>query len=196
MSAMSARPAAGTYVLIDAENIDWAVSHIVGRKPEQQDRVQFDKLVAFCEQRFVGPVRCMVALNVKGEIIPDSMLGFIKALRAAGCEVLPLYGRTDQKVVDIAIIKLLGAILERQSAGVALASHDGGDFASALRPLLDAGRQVSVLGFREYFSQKFRELSGLGLQMLDLELDAKVFARRLPRLNPIKIDDFDPAMFL
>ena len=54
MTAMPARAAAGTYVLIDAENIDWAVSHIVGRKPEQQDRVQFDKLVAYCEQKFTG----------------------------------------------------------------------------------------------------------------------------------------------
>ena len=124
------------------------------------------------------------------------MLGFIKALRSAGCEVAPLYGRADQKVVDLAILKLLGAIGERQ-ANVVLASHDGGDFAGALRPLLELeGRQVAVLGFREYFSQKFRELQGSGLQMVDLELDARVFARRLPRLFPIKIDEFDPAAFL
>jgi uncharacterized protein len=195
---MSATPprAAGTYVLIDAENIDWAVSHIVGRKPEAQDRVQFDKLVAFCESRFVPPVKCIVALNVKGEVVPDSMLGFIKALRSAGCDVAPLYGRPDQKVVDIAILKLLAAIAERQSH-VVLASHDGSDFAAALRPLLDtAGRQVAVLGFREYFSQKFRELQGLGLQMVDLEFDAQVFGRRLPRLFPIQIDQFDANAFM
>ena len=195
MSALAARTT-GTYVLIDAENIDWAVSHIIGRKPEPQDRVQFDKLVAFCDERFPGPVKCIVALNVRGDSIPDSMLGFIKALRSAGCEVAPLYGRADQKVVDLAILKLLGAIGERQ-ANVVLASHDGGDFAGALRPLLEQeGRQVAVLGFREYFSQKFRELQVNGLQMVDLELDAKVFARRLPRLFPIKIDEFDPAAFL
>jgi uncharacterized protein len=183
-------------VLIDAENIDWAVSHIVGRKPEPLDRVQFDKLVAFCESRFTLPVKCIVALNVKGDVVPDSMLGFIKALRAASCDVVPLYGRSDQKVVDLAILKLLAAIAERPS-NVVLASHDGGDFASALRPLLDTpGRQVAVLGFREYFSQRFRELQGLGLQMLDLELDAQVFARRLPRLFPIKIDEFDATAFL
>jgi putative heme uptake system protein len=185
-----------TYVLVDAENIDWAVSHIIGRKPEPQDRVQFDKLVEFCEQRFTGPVKCIVALNVRSDQIPDSMLGFIKALRSAGCDVAPLYGRTDQKVVDLAILKLLAAIGERQ-ANVVLASHDGGDFAQALRPLLETeGRQVAVLGFREYFSQKFRELLPNGLQMVDLELDAKVFARRLPRLFPIKIDEFDPNAFL
>ena len=185
-----------TYVLIDAENIDWAVSHIIGRKPEPQDRVQFDKLVAFCEERFTGPVKCIVALNVRGDQIPDSMLGFIKALRSAGCEVAPLYGRADQKVVDLAILKLLAAIGER-TGNVVLASHDGGDFAGALRPLLEGGnRQVAVLGFREYFSQKFRELQPNGLQMVDLELDAHVFSKRLPRLFPIKIDEFDASSFL
>ena len=196
MSAMAAAKPA-TYVLVDAENIDWAVSHIIGRKPEPQDRVQFDKLVTFCEERFTGPVKCIVALNVRGDQIPDSMLGFIKALRSAGCDVAPLYGRADQKVVDLAILKLLAAIGERQ-ANVVLASHDGGDFAGALRPLLESGggRQVAVLGFREYFSQKFRELIPNGLQMVDLELDAHVFSRRLPRLFPIKIDEFDAAAFL
>ena len=185
-----------TYVLIDAENIDWAVSHIIGRKPEPQDRVQFDKLVQFCEERFTGPVKCIVALNVRGDQIPDSMLGFIKALRSAGCEVAPLYGRADQKVVDLAILKLLAAIGGLQ-ANVVLASHDGGDFAGALRPLLEGGiRQVAVLGFREYFSQKFRELQPNGLQMVDLELDAHVFSKRLPRLFPIKIDEFDASSFL
>jgi putative heme uptake system protein len=196
MSALAAGRI-NTYVLVDAENIDWAVSHIIGRKPEPQDRVQFDKLVEFCAQRFTEPVKCIVALNVRGDTIPDSMLGFIKALRTAGCEVAPLYGRQDQKVVDLAILKLLAAIGERPGASVVLASHDGGDFASALRPLLDAGgRQVAVLGFREYFSQKFRELQPNGLQMVDLELDAHVFSKRLPRLFPIKIDEFDAAAFL
>src|SRR4028119_1437917 len=53
----SARPPAASYVLIDAENVDWAVSNVVGRKPEPQDRVQFDRLVAFCERHFPTPDR-------------------------------------------------------------------------------------------------------------------------------------------
>jgi len=191
------RPAAATYVLIDAENIDWAVSNVVGRKPEPQDRVQFDRLVAFCESRFANPVRCIVVLNARGEQLPDMMIGFVRALKTAGCEVVLLHGRPEQKVVDIGILKLLEAIrTSRPGASVALASHDGSDFAAALRPLLEEKRKVTLLGLREYVSQRFREFIPAGLEILDLEMDAKVFQRPLPRLLPIRVDEFDAASYL
>ncbi|MBM7119413.1 NYN domain-containing protein [Archangium primigenium] len=188
---------ASTYVLIDAENIDWAVSNVVGRKPEPQDRVQFDRLVAFCESRFPTPARCIVVLNARGEQLPDVMIGFVRALKTAGCEVVLLHGRPEQKVVDIGILKLLEAIrTTKPGAHVVLASHDGSDFAAALRPLLDEKRKVTLLGLREYVSQRFREFVPAGLEILDLEMDAKVFQRPLPRLLPIRVDDFDAAGFL
>ena len=193
----SARPAAASYVLIDAENVDWAVSNIVGRKPEPQDRVQFDRLVAFCESYFPTPVRCVVVLNARGEQLPDVMLGFVRALKTAGCEVALLYGRPDQKVVDLGILKLLENIrTQRPQAAVGLASHDGADFAEALKPLLEEKRQVAVLGPREYVSQKFRELTPMGLKVVDLELNARVFQRPLPRLLPVNVDEFDPSLFV
>ncbi len=191
------RPAAASYVLIDAENIDWAVSNVVGRKPEPQDRVQFDRLVAFCEGRFPNPVRCIVVLNARGEQLPDMMIGFVRALKTAGCEVALLHGRPEQKVVDMGILKLLEAIRQqRPGAAVVLASHDGSDFAAALRPLLEEKRKVTLLGLREYVSQRFREFVPAGLEILDLEMDAKVFQRPLPRLLPIRVDEFDPSPFL
>ena len=198
-SSPSASPSAppASYVIIDAENIDWAVSNVVGRKPEPQDRVQFDRLVAFCEGHFPAPVRCLVVLNARGEQLPDVMLGFVRALKTAGCEVVLLHGRPDQKVVDLGILKLLEAIRTgRPGASVALASHDGADFAAALRPLLEEGRKVTILGLREYVSQRFRELVPQGLDILDLELNAKVFQRPLPRLLPIRVDEFDASLFL
>ncbi|HSP81676.1 MAG TPA: NYN domain-containing protein [Myxococcaceae bacterium] len=193
----STPPRAASYVLIDAENVDWAVSNVLGRKPESQDRVQFDRLVTFCERHFPTPVRCVVVLNARGEQLPDVMIGFVRALKTAGCEVALLYGRPDQKVVDLGILKLLEAI-RRQSPGaaVALASHDGADFADALRPLLEEKRQVAILGLREYVSQRFRELVPSGLEILDLEMDARVFQRPLPRLLPVRVDEFDPSLFL
>ena len=191
------RPNAATYVLIDAENIDWAVSNVVGRKPEPQDRVQFDRLVAFCENRFPNPVRCIVVLNARGEQLPDMMIGFVRALKTAGCEVVLLHGRPEQKVVDLGILKLLEAIRQqRPGTAVALASHDGSDFAAALRPLLEEKRKVTVLGLREYVSQRFREFVPAGLEILDLEMDAKVFQRPLPRLLPIRVDEFDAVAYL
>ncbi|MFB1483818.1 NYN domain-containing protein [Corallococcus sp. RDP092CA] len=193
----SARPAAASYVLIDAENVDWAVSNIVGRKPEPQDRVQFDRLVSFCDTYFPKPVRCVVVLNARGEQLPDAMIGFVRALKSAGCEVALLHGRPDQKVVDLGILKLLENIrTQRPQAAVGLASHDGADFAEALKPLLEEQRQVAVLGLREYVSQKFRELTPLGLKVVDLELNARVFQRPLPRLLPVNVDEFDPTLFI
>ncbi|NOK05327.1 MULTISPECIES: NYN domain-containing protein [Myxococcus] len=194
---LSGRPPAASYVLIDAENIDWAVSNVVGRKPESQDRVQFDRLVSFCETNFPAPVRCVVVLNARGEQLPDVMIGFVRALKSAGCDVALLYGRPDQKVVDLGILKLLENIrTQRPGAAVVLASHDGADFADALKPMLEEKRQVAVLGLREYISQRFRELVPSGLKILDLELNAKVFNRPLPRMLPVNVDEFDPGLFL
>ncbi|AKQ63272.1 hypothetical protein A176_000184 [Myxococcus hansupus] len=194
---LSGRPPAASYVLIDAENIDWAVSNVVGRKPESQDRVQFDRLVSFCETNFPAPVRCVVVLNARGEQLPDVMIGFVRALKSAGCEVALLYGRPDQKVVDLGILKLLENIrTQRPGAAVVLASHDGADFADALKPMLEEKRQVAVLGLREYVSQRFRELVPSGLTILDLELNARVFNRPLPRMLPVNVDEFDPGLFL
>lgn len=193
----SGRTPAASYVLIDAENIDWAVSNVVGRKPESQDRVQFDRLVSFCESNFPAPVRCVVVLNARGEQLPDVMIGFVRALKSAGCEVALLYGRPEQKVVDLGILKLLENIrTQRPNAAVVLASHDGADFAEALKPMLAEKRQVAVLGLREYVSQRFRELVPSGLKILDLELNARVFQRPLPRMLPVNVDEFDPGMFL
>jgi uncharacterized protein len=193
----SVRPPAASYVLIDAENVDWAVSAVIGRKPESQDRVQFDRLVAFCESQFPGPVRCLVVLNARGEQLPDVMFGFVRALKSAGCEVVLLHGRPEQKVVDEGILKLLQAIrTQRPGAAVVLASHDGSDFADALRPLLEEKRQVAVLGLREHMSQRFRELVPSGLKILDLELNARAFLRPLPRVLPVHVDEFDPGLFL
>lgn len=173
------------------------MSNVVGRKPESQDRVQFDRLVSFCETNFPAPVRCVVVLNARGEQLPDVMIGFVRALKSAGCDVALLYGRPDQKVVDLGILKLLENIrTQRPGAAVVLASHDGADFADALKPMLEEKRQVAVLGLREYVSQRFRELVPSGLKILDLELNAKVFNRPLPRMLPVNVDEFDPGLFL
>jgi uncharacterized protein len=193
---MSPAPNAATYVLIDAENLDRTIGEILGRRPSPGERVNYQSLVSFCSERWAKPLRCLVCLNVRGEQIPEPMLGFVQALRAAKCDVVPLYGRTDQKVVDLAIVKLLNALKEHASANVILGSHDGEDFAAHVGALLGGTRSVAVLGFREFMSQKFRELQGQGLQILDLEYDARALAQRLPRLVPIKVDEFDPLAFL
>jgi uncharacterized protein len=193
---MSPAPAAATYVIIDAENLDRTIGEILGRRPSAGERVNYQSLVSFCSEKWPKPVKCLVCLNVRGEQVPEPMLGFVQALRASKCDVIPLYGRPDQKVVDLGIVKLLGALKDLPAANVVLGSHDGEDFAPHLVPLLGAQRSVAVLGFREFFSQKFRELVAQGLQLFDLEYDARALPARLPRLVPIAVDEFDPKAFL
>jgi hypothetical protein len=54
------------------------------------------------------------------EQLPDAMIGFVRALKTAGCDVALLYGRQDQKVVDLGILKLMEAIrTQRPKAAVA-----------------------------------------------------------------------------
>jgi uncharacterized protein len=193
---MSPVQPAATYVVIDAENLDRTIGEILGRRPSAGERVNYQNLVAFCSEKWPKPLKCLVCLNVRGEQVPEPMLGFVQALRASKCDVVPLYGRPDQKVVDIAIVKLLNAMKELPAANVVLGSHDGEDFAPHVAALLGGQRSVAVLGFREFFSQKFRELVPQGLQLYDLEYDARVLPARLPRLVPIPVDEFDPKAFL
>jgi putative heme uptake system protein len=76
-----------------------------------------------------------------------------------------------------------------------LVSHDG-DFAPELGPLLDAGRRVGVIAFRELLSAALADLVPRGLQVVDLEDDVAAFTVALPRLRVIAIDDFDPWTLL
>ena len=58
------------------------------------------------------------------------------------------------------------------------------------------GRRVAIVGFREFVSLQFAELTGQGLEMIDLEEDAKAFNSVLPRVRVIPIDEFDPIRYL
>jgi uncharacterized protein len=78
---------------------------------------------------------------------------------------------------------------------VLLASHDA-DFAPGMAALLDSGRKVGILAFREFISSAYRELEARGLQLYDLESDAKAFNAPLPRVRVIQLSEFDPDDFL
>jgi uncharacterized protein len=73
-----------------------------------------------------------------------------------------------------------------------LCSHDA-DFAPHLQRLVEDGRRVGLLGFREFASS---QLTGLGIPLYDLEDDVAAFNSPLPRVRVISLDDFDPEYFL
>ena len=74
-----------------------------------------------------------------------------------------------------------------------LGSHDG-DFLPQITSLLGNGRRVALLGFREFLNARYVDLDGL--QVFDLEHDAKAFNKVLPRVRIIDIEAFDPTVYL
>jgi uncharacterized protein len=112
---------------------------------------------------------------------------------AIGYRPVPLSGAPGEKVVDIAIQRTLVEIRQRR-ADVLLVSNDG-DFVDQVGDLLD-GRRVGVVGFQEFRSNAFLELTAQGLATFDLEYDVQAFRESLPRIRVIAIEDFDPADFL
>ena len=182
-----------TYVLVDGENVDWAIGEMLGRKPQPEERPRWDRVKTFAESEFGGPLRSLFFLAA-----PDGefSMPFTQALLAMDFRPVPLRG--EGKVVDIAISRTLEALAKRPG-DIMLLSHDG-DFAPELSTLLqsDPNRRVGLLCFPERASTALRALTDQGLRLFDLEIQAKVFHPhvRLQRLRAVPIDEFDPEDFL
>ncbi len=181
-----------TYLLVDGENIDATLgSSILERRPEPEERPRWDRVRGFAEDRWGQPVRALFFMAVhEGGELP---MPFVQALRGMGYRPVPVTGRRDQKVVDIAIQRTLEALADRPLGDVMLVSHDG-DFLPQLEGLLD-GRRLGVLGFHEFRNTGYARLSD-DIELFDLEADVRAFNHPLPRLRVIPIDEFDPLAFL
>lgn len=177
-----------TYVLVDGENVDWALGSILDRKPEPSDRPRWQRLTEFVEARWGGPVRGLFFLNGTNHV----PMSFVQALAAMDyCPVL-LCGEADEKVVDIGIQRTMQAIADH-GGDVIVASHDA-DFAADLTALGELNRRIGVIGFPELVSHELREVADI--EIFDLETEAGTFSARLPRIRVIPLSEFDPAAFL
>jgi putative heme uptake system protein len=183
---------APTYLLVDGENLDTTLgSGILKHKPAPEERPRWERVVTFAEQQWGRPVTALFFINASSGSMP---MPFIQALLAMDIRPIPLSGPPSVKVVDEGIQRTLEAIAARDG-DVLLGSHDG-DFLPQVSALLEAGRRVGVLGFREFVSAAYTELTGAGLEIFDLEADAGCFNRPLPRVRIIPLDEFDPTQFL
>jgi uncharacterized protein len=178
---------ATTYLLIDGENIDWALGGILDRKPEPHERPRWQHIVEFAEEQWDQRVRPLFFINATRQLHAP----FVQALMAMGYRPIPLSGRADQKVVDIAIQRTLQALRDRPG-DVLLASHDA-DFADDLAALAGT-RRLGLVVFTELVAQALRDVPGI--EIYDLEDHAEAFDIDLPRVRVIPIDDFDPTRFL
>lgn len=182
-----------TYLLIDGENIDATLGmSVLGRRPQPEERPRWEQVRDYAAQVWGQPVTALFFLNASSGQLP---MGFISALLAMEYRPIPLSGASHEKVVDIGIQRTLDAIIDRPG-DVLLASHDR-DFASHMEALMDdADRRVGILGFREFISSEFGELTDDGLELHDLEDEVGCFTAPLPRVRIIPLDSFDPARYL
>ncbi|MBW8173001.1 NYN domain-containing protein [Ornithinimicrobium sp. Arc0846-15] len=180
-----------TYLLVDGENIDATIGNsILNRRPQPEERPRWDRLLSFTESEWEQPAKGLFFLNASSGL----PMAFVQALRAIGYTTVPLSGSSDDKVVDMAIIKTLEALSQRDS-DVMLVSHDG-DFVDAMDPLVNGRRRVGLMAFEEFRNSGFAPLEARGMEFFDLEHDASAFNTRLPRLRIIPIEEFNPLEFL
>lgn len=181
-----------TYLLVDGENLDATLgSSLLGRKPQPDERPRWDRVLEFARRTWGRPVKALFFMNASAGTLP---MGFVQALQALGLRPVPLSGPPGVKVVDVGVQRMLAAIAGTDG-WVVLGSHDG-DFLEEVSALLDGDRRVALLAFREHLSTRYADLAERGLQVFDLEDDARAFTRPLPRLRIIELDDFDPSAFL
>ncbi len=179
-----------TYLVIDGENLDATLGvSVLGHRPAPDERPRWERVLAFSEQVWGQPVKALFFLNASNGSLPMS---FIQALTAMGLRPVPLSGPPGMKVVDVGIQRMLDAIGD-SDGDVVLGSHDG-DFLPQVQSLLDLGRRVALLGFTEYVNSGYTALEGL--EVFDLEQDAKAFNKVLPRVRILDIASFDPTAFL
>jgi uncharacterized protein len=178
-----------TFVLVDGENIDATIGNsLLGRRPAPEERPRWERVTSFATDLWDQPATGLFFLNASSGQLHTP---FVQALLAMGYRPVPLSGRPDQKVVDLGIQRTLEAIVGRGD-DVLLCSHDG-DFAPQLQSLLADGVRVGLVGLREFMST---QLTGLGLEVHDLEDDVDAFLAPLPRVRIIPIADFDPEFLL
>ena len=180
-----------TYLLIDGENIDATLGmSVLGRRPNPDERPRWDRVLAFPESEWGTPARGLFFLNASSGQMPMS---FIQALLAMEYAPIPLSSHGGEKVVDVGIQRTLEAIGAQGDGDVILASHDG-DFVPQVDALLQMGRRVGVLCFREFLSAQLAELDGI--EIYDLESDVEAFNAALPRVRIIPLGSFDPSRYL
>ncbi len=181
-----------TYLVLDGENLDATLgSNVLSRRPAPDERPRWERVLAFVEGVWDQPVKALFFLNASAGTLP---MPFVQALMAMGVRPVPLSGPPGMKVVDVGIQRMLEAIAGRR-ADVVLGSHDG-DFLPQVESLLGGSRRVALLAFAEFVNSRYAALREQGLEVFDLEHDARAFNQVLPRVRILDIESFDPTAFL
>ncbi|MBV9312356.1 MAG: NYN domain-containing protein [Pseudonocardia sp.] len=166
----------------DAPNMDMSLGSLLGARPTSAFRPRFDAVGRWLLARAGtnGFAEACVFTNVtpgSTEVVRP----WVEALRNVGFAVFAKPKITEDSDIDT---NMLQHIELRRAEGdlseVIVASGDGRAFRTPLEKLVDAGIDVTVIGFREYAS--FAQNSDL-IDFLDLEDIEGVFREPLPRIT-------------
>ena len=183
-----------TYLLVDGENTDLTLATILQNRPTPRTRPRWEKVRNFAEELWgAQKVEARFFIHVRqGDEPPHK---FIHVLNILGYKVQLLRDNGTQGVVKEGIKRALLTLVDKPGNVLLLSHHS--IYGDALRQLLgDPDRSVALIGFREFVSESFQEIPGLGF--FDLEHDAQVFHPGvvLPRNNVASLNSFDPGSFM
>ena len=179
-----------TFVLVDGENIDATLgTNLLNRRPLPEERPRWERVTDYARDLWDQPVTGLFFLNASNGVLPGS---FVQALLAMEYRPVALSGASDEKVVDVGILRTLEAIAAHPDADVLLCSHDA-DFVERLSALQDGTRRIGLMALREFTSTQY---TAADIEIHDLEYDVRAFNVPLPRVRIISLDEFDPEQFL
>lgn len=169
-----------TLLVWDAPNMDMALTTLLGRQPQGQERPRFDALgrwlVGLADSDGSEPEACVFANVPEGGA--GRMAGWVKTLRSFGYAVFVKPKRADSDVdsdmLDHVETRAAGDGLAR----LVIASGDGRAFREPLEDLARRGVDVTVLAFAE--EATYAMTSPL-LGFTDLEDVPDAFLTTLPR---------------
>ena len=179
-----------TFVLVDGENIDATLgTNLLNRRPQPEERPRWERVTGYAVELWGQPVTGLFFLNASSGQLPGT---FVQALLAMDYRPVALSGESDEKVVDVGILRTLDALRGHPEADVLLCTHDA-DFVEAAAKLQAGGHRVGVVALREFTSTQY---AAADIEIHDLEYQVGAFNVSLPRVRIISLDDFDPEQFL
>ena len=141
-----------TFVLVDGENIDATLgTNLLNRRPLPEERPRWERVTDYARDLWDQPVTGLFFLNASNGVLPGS---FVQALLAMEYRPIALSGASDEKVVDVGILRTLEAIAAHPDADVLLCSHDA-DFVERLTALQDGTRRIGLMALREFTSTQY-----------------------------------------
>lgn len=185
----------GQHVLVwDAPNVDMSVANIIAGKPSARERPDLAVLGEWVVNRAAGEdVEACVFVNVAPHVA-GPLRGWVLWLLEEGFRVFARPKIDDSDVDDDMLDHLHARHEQGDLEHVYVGSNDARNFHEPLLDLVQAGVDVSILGFGEFAGSMSTEEA---FEFVDLEDITNLFAVALPRINLELLPDegrwFEPS---